>query len=391
MRKWLLAGGCLAALGLAACTETYLGRFVRLTVPDVEDYRSLPTREVKAASGATGWTEAWRREWPSEIGLSFQSRSLSGPGQFDALLEANGTTAFLVIENGKLVDERYFGGSTRESLFKVFSISKSVLSALLGIAIADGIIRPTDTLGDHLPDIANPRLADVRLSALLDNVSGFAYERGNLPWKDQPRMYYTTDVRGFAKSVDFAAEPGTRFDAEDISPLLLGIALEAALRKAKLADNLSDYAERRLWQPMGAAYDAKWVIDRDGDGMEKTESGFVARAVDMALFGQLYLNGGAIDGVQIVPRDWVDATMSLPAKGAPNLFDEGFLHNLWWGRFVAPPGLPDIYANGHYRQRIYLSRNKRLVLVRFGRESGEVDWTALLATIAEAWPSAPVN
>ncbi len=391
MRRWLLAGGCLAALGLAACTETYLGRFVRLTVPDVEDYRSLPTREVKAARGATGWAEAWRRNWPSEIGLSFQSRSLAGPGQFDALLEANGTTAFLVIENGKLVDERYFGGSTRESLFKVFSISKSVLSALLGIAIADGVIRPTDTLGDHLPGLANPRLAGVRLSALLDNVSGFSYERGNLPWKDQPRMYYTTDVRGFATSVDFAAEPGTRFDAEDISPLLVGIALEAALKKAKLADNLSDYAERRLWQPMGAAYDAKWVIDRDGDGMEKTESGFVARAVDMALFGHLYLEGGVVDGVQIVPRDWVDATMSPPDQGAPNLFDDGFLHNLWWGRFVASPGQPDIYANGHYGQRIYLSRNKRLVLVRFGRESGEVDWTALLATIAEAWPSAPVN
>lgn len=390
MRKWLLVGGCLAALGLAACTETYLGRFVRLTVPDVEDYRSLPTREVRATPGARPWQEAWRRDWPQQIGLIFQSRSLSGPGELDALLEVNGTTAFLVIEDGKLIDERYYGGSTRDSLFKVFSISKSVLSALFGIAMADGVITPADTLGQHI-DGLDTRLADMRLSQLLDNVSGFSYERGNLPWKDQPRMYYTTDVRGFVQSVDFAAEPGTRFDAEDISPLLVGVALEAALKKAGLAATLSDYAERRLWQPMGAAYDAKWVVDRDGDGIEKTESGFVARAVDMARFGQLYLDGGAVNGVQIVPADWVAATMTPPAPKSPNLFDEGFLHNLWWARFVAPPGLPDIYANGHYGQRIYLSRNKRLVIVRFGRESGDVDWTALLATIAEAWPSASVN
>lgn len=388
MRRFFIAlVGLAAVVVLIGCTDTYLGRMIALRDVDVEDYKKLPQRVIPNAAGSPPLAVAPRPGWMSDIALRFAGKDLSSPERFDAFARANQTTAFIVIADGKVVDERYYNGYTRESLFKSFSISKSVLSALFGIAKADGIISESDKIGDHVPGIRDPRLAAVKLEHLLDNVSGFAYSRGFAPWNDQPQMYYTTDVRTFVTSVDFASEPGTRFGAEDISPLLLGVALESALKRTNKAASISAFAAERLWKPMGASFGALWNIDRAGDGIEKTESGFVARAIDLARFGQLYLDGGKANGRQIVPADWVAASITAPERGRPNLFTEGFHRKLWWGWFRAGSSQDDFYANGHFGQRIYVSPERRLVIVRMGSDAGEVDWTQALAAIAAAWPS----
>jgi CubicO group peptidase (beta-lactamase class C family) len=166
------------------------------------------------------------------------------------------------------------------------------LSALFGIAQSEGLILANDRLDKHVKGIKNLKLAAVKLKYLLDNISGFKYERGFAPWKQQPQMYYTADVRNYATTAEFAFEPGMHFEGEDLSPLLIGVALETALRRVDPKITLSDYASRRLWQPMGAQYSAMWNIDREDDGIEKVGSGLVARAIDFARFGQLYLDEG---------------------------------------------------------------------------------------------------
>jgi CubicO group peptidase (beta-lactamase class C family) len=162
--------------------------------------------------------------------------------------------------------------------------------------------------------------------------------------------------------------------------------LEAVLRKSGAARTISEYASKKLWAPMGAEADALWNLDREGDGIEKSESGFVARAIDMARFGQLYLDQGKANGAQIVPAAWVAASVSAPPAGSPNLFVEGFHRKLWWGAFRASPPRSDFYANGHFGQRIYVSPAKRLVIVRLGSDGAGVDWTEVLASLADRWP-----
>jgi CubicO group peptidase (beta-lactamase class C family) len=266
-----------AAVMLAGCGQTYLGRFVWLRDVDVEDYRHLPARPVAHAPAAPPFVERRDSGWMARALGTFDGQDLSDATTFDAFAARTGTTAFLILADGVLVEERYYNGYQRDSLFKSFSISKSVLSALFGIAAAEGMIAREDRLGQHIAAITNPALANVQLGALLDNVSGFAYARGFAPWKQQPRMYYTTDVRRYLRLTSFAHTPGTRFEAEDLSPLLVGYALEQALRKRDPKATLSDFASKRLWQPMGAQFDALWTLDHDGDGLEKTESGFTAR------------------------------------------------------------------------------------------------------------------
>jgi CubicO group peptidase (beta-lactamase class C family) len=158
-------------------------------------------------------------------------------------------------------------------------------------------------------------LRNVPIGALLDNVSGFEYQRGNLPWKQQPRMYYTTDARALLRRTRILHAPGKKFEAEDLSPLLVAVALESAIRQAQADDTLSMFVSRRLWQPLGAEFPALWNVDRAQGGLEKAESGSTARAIDLARFGQLYLDHGAANGVQIVPRDWVAESTTAPPAG----------------------------------------------------------------------------
>ena len=387
VRLVLLLGVLSLVIAFGGC-QTYVGRLLTLRTIDVQDYTALPSRPIAPARQASPLPSAPDRAWVTRVPFDAAGGRIDTEAKLDAFLSNQSTTAFLVLHDGKLVDERYYQGHRRDSLFKSFSMSKSVLSALTGIAQSEGVLRISDRVGEYveLPD--NPALAAVTLEQLADNVSGFQYRRGNLPWKDQPRMYYTADVRAFVKRTRVVRPPGTAFEAEELSPLLLGYALEQALRRRDPSMTLSRYAQERLWQPMGAEYGALWNLDRAGDGLEKTESGFVARAVDLARFGLLYLNGGEAAGRTVVPREWVRASTTMPPEGAPNRLEDGFHRKLWWGRIRQGSGQLDFYANGHFGQRIYVSPDKRLVLVRLGSASGTVNWTAVLSRIAEAWRSA---
>lgn len=380
----------LCVIALAGC-QTYIGRMLTLRTIDVEDYRHLPTRPVLAAPGATPLESALTQDWISQAPFDAGGRRLTSQAELDAFMESHDTTALVVLQNGKLVDERYYNGYTRDALFKTFSMSKSLLSALVGIAQSDGVLDVTEPVGNYVPLEHNPQVAVITLEQLGDNVSGLRYRRGIAPWKEQPRMYYTSDVRALLREVEVVRPPGQVFEAEELSPLLLAYALEQALVRKYPEMTLARYTQERIWQPMGAQYDALWVIDHAGTGLEKSESGFVARAVDLARFGQLYLDAGRAQGRQLVPESWVAASVSEPPAKSPTLTHDGFHRKLWWAQNVEGRTTPDFYANGHFGQRIYVNPDKKLVLVRLGKDGAGINWTAVMGRISQAWVLLPTT
>jgi CubicO group peptidase (beta-lactamase class C family) len=388
MRPVSIAVPILLGFGMSACQNTYLGRLTALRGVDVDDRTRLPLRMVAVASPGAPLPAQRDTSWVARVRPRIGGHDITTSTALDSVLDANGTRAFLVLHRGTLIDVRYFHGAGPDSLFKTFSISKSILSALVGIAEADGALRRTDSVGAHLALPENPTLAGVQLQHLLDNTSSFRYRRGGLPWREQPRMYYTTDARAYVRGAQVAGEPGRRFVAEDLSPILMGYILERALRAHGDTSTLAGYAGRRLWGPMGATAAATWNLDHGGDGLEKGESGFAARAEDLARFGLLYLRGGRTGAEQVVPAEWVATTVMGPPAGAPTRFVEGFYHNFWWGATRPGRTTGDFYANGHFGQRIYVSPDHDLVIVRLGHSAGAVDWTDALANIADRW-SAP--
>jgi CubicO group peptidase (beta-lactamase class C family) len=202
-------------------------------------------------------------------------------------------------------------------------------------------------------------------------------------------MYYTTDVRSFILGTAIETEPGTRFSHDDLGPLVLGCVLERALQRHPSTRTLSAYLSDRVWKPIGAEYDALWNLDREDGGMEKTESGFTARAIDLTKFGVLYLEGGRWGSRQVLPARWVAESNLVDDPEAPNVWRGGFHKLQWWGRKAGSVQAPhDFYANGHFGQRLYVSPRNRLVLLRMGDSNRGIDWTGFLATIADAFAGA---
>jgi CubicO group peptidase (beta-lactamase class C family) len=384
----LLSGIALAgATAFAARSPSFLSRYASLQGPDIEDWRDLPSRPVSSRPPQRPLPPGDTGKWAAAMDVMARNGFPGGANSFDALLTSSGGTAFIALHEGAVVREVYTNGYSATRPAKSFSISKSVLSALFGIAAGGGLISPSHLVGDYLASFEDAGVARLPLDLLLNCTAGFAYQRGNAPWHDQPRMYYTTDVRSFVRGVKLQGQTGTAFTEEDLSPLLLGVALEAALRKGSPGMTLSRFMSERLWGPMGAEADALWVIDAEKDGFEKVESGFVARARDFARFGQLFLEKGARDGRAVIPEAWVAQCASPPPPRSPNLFTDGYLHNFWWG--ALRPGMEqhDYFANGHFGQRIYICPDKKLVLVRLGGDNGGHDWTSVLGRVAEAWPA----
>jgi CubicO group peptidase (beta-lactamase class C family) len=192
--------------------------------------------------------------------------------------------------------------------------------------------------------------------------SGLRYvEQSNplLPWGDDIDTYYGTDLRDLAlNATEITGPPGRDWLYNNYNPLLIGLVLERATGMS-----VSQFMATRLWQPLGAEFDASWSLDSEGDAFEKMESGLNVAPVDYARFGLLFLHGGEWNGRRIVSRDWVGSATAAETTSDP----AGFYQYFWWvdderpGRF---------YALGNFGQYIYVAPDADAIIVRNGRDWG---------------------
>jgi CubicO group peptidase (beta-lactamase class C family) len=298
---------------------------------------------------------------------------------FDEFLRGTDTLAFLVVDEDRLVYERYFGGADRQARQTSFSVAKSFVSTLVGIAIDEGSIGSvTDPVTEYLPELAerDPRFERITLRDLLSMSSGLRYEEQSLPlpWGDDVDTYYGTDLRDLALSAtQIVRPPGQEWLYNNYNPLLLGLVLERATGMS-----VSDYMATRLWQPLGAEAAATWNQDSESSGFEKLESGLNATPVDFARFGQLFLHEGQWNGTRIVSQDWVRVATAAETSADPAVHYQYF----WWidterpGRF---------FALGNFGQYVYVAPDAGSVIVRNGRDWG-VDndtWLTVFREVAD--------
>jgi len=349
-------------LGRAATDRYYLPRVLIWMDADVGDHERFPSRAVEAAPSPFEYPVADGETSPD---ARLHTVTLERDGQreerpLDEVLTSTGTTAFLVIHGDQLVSEQYFDGYDRDSTQTSFSVAKSFVSALVGIAIEEGHIDGVDDpITKYLPELLgrDPRFGRITIRHLLTMSSGIRYEEGGLPWNaDDTKTYYEPDLRALALGCEIESEPGQRFEYNNYNPLLLGLILERATGMP-----VSTFLEQKLWQPLGMGADGSWSLDSTMSGFEKMESGINGRAIDFATFGSLYLHGGEWGGRQVVPRAWVEEstradTSSDPARG---------YQYFWW---VGEGG--HYSARGNHGQYIFVAPERDLVIVRFGTRYG---------------------
>jgi CubicO group peptidase (beta-lactamase class C family) len=371
------------AVALAALHLSYPLPYVYTVVvdqgPDFDDIYQFPARSI-AASGS-----------PDELTLSLDPRVAEvleqhpDVEQLGTLLDETETTAFLVVHEGRLVEERYLLGHDRHSFQNTFSISKSFMSALVGLAVRDGVLELDAPITRYLPELGerDERFAEITVEHLLDMRSGIRYSRKvEFPFVNQhdPLVYYFPDLESVVLQRTTIASPPGDFQYTNYNPPLLGLAL-----RRTTGVPAAEYLERELWHPMGASGPAGWTTD--DHGLERMESGFYATARDLALFGQLYLDRGLIGDRRVVPEDWVLQSTDFSKPQELDEYDgRSWGYRLGWWIVPRPEGPSDFCGIGHFGQFIYVSPRYRTVFVRNGPgrgDWGDRDWTELFYFAAE--------
>jgi CubicO group peptidase (beta-lactamase class C family) len=376
-RRALKAVGALvllAALLLAVACIVYPPQYVwRVLVwqdADADDWQRFAMRRMAPAAGAQPLP---RRPDPASVTAAWVTAG--GQREMEAELASHGTQAFLVLRDGVVIHESYANGGSREGWVTSFSVAKSFLSALLGVAVAEGRIDTLDApVTRWVPELLrrDPRFAQVTLRHLVNMASGLHYAEFPFLHGDDAKTYYHPDLRALALFQSrVETPPGQRFHYNNYHPLLLGIVIERATGMP-----VADYLAQKLWQPAGMVGEASWSLDREG-GFEKMESGINARAEDFARFGLLMLHQGRVGDRAVVPADWAQASTSplqAPADyyaGSPwhRANPARFYTAMWWGQ-ARPEGGRDFAARGNHGQMVFVSPRNGVVIVRHGWRYG---------------------
>ena len=227
---------------------------------------------------------------------------------FATFLKETNTNAFLIIRNGKITYEQYWNGKTKSTVLPSYSVAKTMTSLLIGQLIDEGKIKESDTFVSILPEFkAKSAFDKVTIRDLLDMNSGIGvsdnYPTGPTGWGVAiAQMYATTDMNWFLMhNRKMKEEPGTFPEYRSVNTQMLGMIIQKVTGRS-LAEEFTD----RVWQKVGADYDATWNVDSAG-GHEKAFCCFNATARDYARVGQALMSGDP----KIASTAW-KARLSLP-------------------------------------------------------------------------------
>lgn len=329
----------------------------------VENFTSMPsvfeTRTVAATANSTPLPRATQ---PTTLPDVIPLEGAFMPVKY--FLDYTGTTGLLIIRNGEIVHEEYRQGHSENRVHVSWSVAKSMISALIGIAISEGnitdVMAPVERYATQLEGTA---YEGVPLKHVLQMSSGVAFsEDYDDENSDVVQLARIAALGGsfnaYAAQLTKAAEPGTLNHYSSYDTQVLAMVLQGATGMS-----LSDYMSKKLWQPMGAEKDAYWVVD--SEGMEMGFGGFNASLRDYGRFGLLYLNQGQVNGQQIVPAAWIteSLTMDGPHLQPGNTERETFLGYgyQWW---IPDNAQRDYMAIGVYNQFIYVSPQHNVVIVK---------------------------
>ena len=364
---------CLAGLGLvwlllAACSGS------------ISDGRPTQGTSPPAATLAGEYwpTDGWRTAPPQDHGID-QAALATIDDQV-----ANPSTqirSVLIVRDGNLVYEHYWQGLDQADGHDVRSVTKSVIGALVGIALAEGKIKSLDqTVGEllaaQLPKDADPRFAGVTVKQLLTMTSGLAGDDSSLGGDSRldDAMWKSSDWVRHILSRRLVWEPGTQWAYSNASSHLLSAIVANVSGQSTL-----EFARAKLFDPLGIptdkAFEPELSDHIDAATVEAYERASVAWPVDpqgyhygagnlrlpardLAKFGYLYLKGGRWDGNQLIPATYVAASTS-PTGSSAN-FDNGYGWH-WWVETEADHRV--FFARGYGGQMIYVVPDLNLVTV----------------------------
>lgn len=262
----------------------------------------------------------------------------------------------VLVRNGYLVSEKYFAGNDATTLFHVRSVTKSVVAALVGIALQEGALSSLDMkLEEFFPAQFNAntdsRKREITLAHLLTMSAGFQWNENT----DYPLFAGAPDPIALVFSLSMADAPGQQFRYNSASAHLL-----SPILTQKTGLNTLEFAQQKLFKPLEIPRES-W--QKDPTGYYYGSIGLLLMPRDMAKFGYLFLNGGEWNGQQIVPRQWVMESLAARKNLSSTLgpLTQIRYSYLWWGGDIK--GHHASLAWGYGGQFIMLIPDFNLIIV----------------------------
>lgn len=338
----LLSGRFYIYKGIA---NTYL---VGTMGPSIYDLDVFPYSTVQASTNAS---EMLRHINYNKVELSAKNKEFIDDYQTKALLVFSGDT---------LLFEKYYGEHNENTVSNSFSVAKTLVALLIGIAVDEGHIKSIDeSIATYIPEFSDTDKEAITIRHLLAMASGLDWkESGKNPLSDNAESYYGTDLRGHVTGQSVEREPGKLFNYQSGNSQLLGFILEKAT-----GVGLNEYAEEKVWKRIGAEHDAYWSLDKE-NGDEKAFCCMYATARDYGRLGQVILNGGKYKGIQIIPEDYFNE-MVVPTDLETKENIPNYRYGLHIWTYQSDYGQVN-YCRGVNGQYIITIPDENLLLVRLG-------------------------
>lgn len=314
--------------------------------PPVDTKKIFPTRKIN-----NGKPQFWAED--SLLG------KLNLASNYTDLLNQYKTVAFLVIQNGKIRHEKYWDGYSAKSSTNPWSVTKSIVSILTGIAIKEGKIKSVDqNVSDFLPEYEGTGL---KIKHLLTMSSGINFkEQYRNPYGYPAKALYGSNLEKLNKKYRVNNIPGKHFVYLSGNTQVLGFLIKKATGKS-----ISEYASEKLWKRIGAEQPAYWSLDHPG-GNEKTFCCLHSNARDLARVGQLMLQHGIWGNDTLISESYYKASVTPAPLEKLNGDPNNFYGYGWW--LLKYKGLNIFYARGIKGQYVITIPSKNLVVVRLGQE-----------------------
>ena len=301
------------------------------------------------------------REWKTDYTFHNSRYSL------DDYFKRNFVTGFLVLHNNQIRVEKYFHEADRNSKFVSQSLSKSIVSILVGAAVEEGAIKSVeDPVTKYLPYLSESGYRNVTVKNLLQMSTGVDYSENYKDPKSGAALIGAALLTGspsfekYAQSIrPTKTPPGTKFEYQSINTQVLGLLLEKVTGK-----RLNVYAQEKLWSKIGAESDA-FFYESTNQPNTCAFACFNATVRDYARVGLMMLQDGVLGEQRVVSTSWVhdstgpDASYLKPKPGSPE-GGYGYAYQ-WW----VPPGNDGVFMGlGIYGQCIYVNPARHVVIVQ---------------------------
>jgi CubicO group peptidase (beta-lactamase class C family) len=331
----------------------------------------IPTANISRGSG----TPTALTRMPLDIsGLVFKNHD-GKEMTIKEMLDATYTDGFIVLQDGKVLFEKYYNGMTPGTRHLLMSVSKSVTGTLAGKLVMDGRLNPDSKVVDYIPELKeSPGFAEATVREVLDMTTSIVFSedyadpnaevvfheeatawRGRTPIADKGLFAFAKTIKKDKR------EHGELFHYASINTDVLGWLIERASGQRYI-----DFMRDAVWSKLGAEHDAQISVDYRGAAV--ANGGYCITLRDLARFSQMVLDDGFYNGQQIIESGWID-NIRFNGKNSAwkptkygKIWPDGFYRNQW---YITKDDQESLFAIGVNGQHIWINPTNRVVIVKY--------------------------